>query len=56
MDEAGEIHRFGNSNDGNVHWNGSSKQNRGIVVPKDVNKRFNNPNGHRKGPKANYSH
>lgn len=52
MDESGEIHRFGNSNNGNVHWNGSSRQGRGIVVPKEVQSRFNNPNSHRKAPKA----
>ena len=48
----GEIHRFGNDNHGKVHWNGSSEQGRGIVVPKEVQKRFNAPNGHRAAPNA----
>jgi len=56
MDEAGEIHRFGNSNDGKVHWNGSSKQGRGVSIPKEVQNRFNSPNEHRRAPKANYCH
>ena len=40
MDENGVTHRFGNSNDGNVHWNGDTSQNRGIPVPPEVDKRF----------------
>ena len=40
MDESGVTHRFGNSNDGNVHWNGDTSQNRGIPVPPEVDKRF----------------
>ncbi|RBL92459.1 RHS repeat-associated core domain-containing protein [Chitinophaga flava] len=51
-DEAGEIHRFGNSNDGKAHWNGSSGQGRGIEVPKDVKKRFSDPNAYNVAPKA----
>ena len=47
----GEIHRFGNSNDGKVHWNGSTKG-RGIHIPDEVKKRFKDPLGHRKAPKA----
>ena len=39
-DEHGVVHRFGNSNDGRVHWNGDSSQNRGIPVPPEVAKRF----------------
>jgi RHS repeat-associated protein len=41
MDENGVIHRYGNSNNGKVHWNGSTSQNRGIVLPKEVQSRFN---------------
>ena len=39
-DEHGVVHRFGNSNDVKVHWNGDSMQNRGIPVPPEVAKRF----------------
>ncbi|MQT49932.1 Rhs family protein [Pseudomonas helleri] len=41
MDEDGVIHRFGNSNDGNVHWNGDSSQGRGVPLPPEIEKRFN---------------
>lgn len=40
LDEKGVVHRFGNSNDGKVHWNGDSSQGRGIVVPAEVQKRI----------------
>ena len=39
-DDYGVVRRFGNSNDGRVHWNGDSSQNRGIPVPPEVAKRF----------------
>ncbi|WP_338848289.1 RHS repeat-associated core domain-containing protein [Massilia sp. W12] len=40
IDNKGVIHRFGNSNDGKMHWNGDSVQGRGIVVPPEVKKRL----------------
>lgn len=40
MDDNGVIHRFGNSNNGKVHWNGDTSQERGIAVPPEVKKRF----------------
>lgn len=40
MDKDGVIHRYGNSNDGKAHWNGDTSQNRGVPVPKEVQRRF----------------
>jgi RHS repeat-associated protein len=40
VDDKGVVHRFGNSNDGTMHWNGDSVQNGGIPVPADVKKRL----------------
>ncbi|WP_339533375.1 RHS repeat-associated core domain-containing protein, partial [Pseudomonas mucidolens] len=40
MDDNGVVHRFGNSNDGNVHWNGDSSQGRGVPLPPEVKKRL----------------
>jgi RHS repeat-associated protein len=51
-DGNGVIHRFGNSNDGTVHWNGDSSQGRGVEVPKEVKSRFSNPESYRTAPKA----
>ncbi|WP_369611764.1 RHS repeat-associated core domain-containing protein [Snodgrassella alvi] len=36
IDKDEVIHRYGNSNNGRVHWNGDTSQNRGILVPKEV--------------------
>ena len=49
----GTIHRFGNSNDGTVHWNGSTNSLRGIKVPPEVLKRFNDE-GYTPAPNATY--
>ena len=49
----GTIHRFGNSNDGTVHWNGSTNSPRGIKVPLEVLKRFNDE-GYTPAPNATY--
>lgn len=40
IDDKGTIHRFGNSNDGRMHWNGDTSQGRGIDVPSNVEKRL----------------
>ncbi|AKJ28506.1 RHS repeat-associated core domain-containing protein [Caldimonas brevitalea] len=40
VDELGVYHRFGNSNDGTMHWNGDSTQNGGFPVPPAVKKRL----------------
>ena len=32
--------RFGNSNDGKMHWNGDASQGRGVVIPSAVEKRL----------------
>jgi RHS repeat-associated protein len=40
VDASGVVHRFGNSNDGKVHWNGDTSQGRGIEVPPEVKKRI----------------
>uniref|UniRef100_UPI002029833C RHS repeat-associated core domain-containing protein n=1 Tax=Caballeronia sp. GAWG2-1 TaxID=2921744 RepID=UPI002029833C len=40
LDANGVIHRFGNSNNGKVHWNGDTSQGRGIEIPPEVKKRF----------------
>ncbi|MBD9416274.1 RHS repeat-associated core domain-containing protein, partial [Pseudomonas sp. PDM16] len=40
VDDRGIFHRFGNSNNGKMHWNGDSAQERGLVIPPDVMKRL----------------
>ncbi|GKS88325.1 RHS repeat-associated core domain-containing protein [Acidovorax sp. SUPP2539] len=40
IDDKGVIHRFGNSNDGKMHWNGDESQGRGLEIPSDVEKRL----------------
>jgi len=40
VDDKGVYHRFGNSNDGTMHWNGDSVQNGGFPVPAVVQKRL----------------
>ncbi|AVT03669.1 hypothetical protein C8242_14565 [Paracidovorax avenae] len=40
IDDRGIIHRFGNSNDGKMHWNGDESQGRGIQIPSEVEKRL----------------
>ncbi|WP_295988658.1 RHS repeat-associated core domain-containing protein [uncultured Variovorax sp.] len=40
VDNEGVFHRFGNGNDGTMHWNGDSTQNGGFPVPLSVKKRL----------------
>lgn len=40
IDETGITHRFENSNDGKMHWNGDTSQGRGVGVPADVKARL----------------
>lgn len=40
VDDTGTIHRFADSGNGLVHWNGDSVQGKGIEVPPDVMKRI----------------
>ncbi|WP_175816324.1 RHS repeat domain-containing protein [Burkholderia diffusa] len=40
LDDNGVVHRFGNSNDGKVHWNGDTSQGRGIELPPEVKRRI----------------
>ena len=40
IDDKGVIHRFGNSNDGKMHWNGDTSQGRGVEVPPEVRDRL----------------